>query len=147
MKRKIYKKGDMLSAFFSPLITFGAIGFFGRNDLHSKFNIDTDIGWYIFLAVGTILGIIGVVNTYIIVDTEENVISYPFLIFFRKKIILNDIESYETDSKTTFNDDGKSTTIYYLLLFGPFGSKKISFKSASDVKTIIHTLNSAAQQG
>ena len=136
MRRRIYQPmkiiGNIISIpFVIYLLTLSAV--------ESGNITDSNLMYYLYISafIGLIIGL----NTMVIIDTKENYVSYGTMIFFRRKIKFSDIESYDSDVDTKYNDNGEASETYILNLYGSFGHRKIKFDNLSHMKTVASALS------
>ncbi len=140
MKRKILSWSNVLW----NTVGGAAIGFFAL--IFIKPPEDSNFYIYAYIGVGALIGLFLGLNSYTIIDTDEDILSYSVFGLFRRKIKLSDIENIEPDVETKFDDKGNASHSYYLVFYGPFGTRKVKFANKSEMNSVANALGRALMQ-
>jgi hypothetical protein len=141
MKRKILSWSEVLG----DTVGGAAIGFFGA--MFTKPPEDAkDFYMYGFIGAGALIGLLLGLNSYTIIDTDEDILSYSIFGLIRRKIKLSDIENIEPEVETKYDDKGKATYSYRLVFYGPFGTRKVSFSNKNEMNSVANALGRAMMQ-
>jgi hypothetical protein len=111
---------------------------------NSNYGIDIENRIAIICALLSLITLYGAYNSKVILNFNDDYLTYTFLIIFRRKIKLSQIDSAQIGKNTNLYRDNegklKSNSFYKVYLYGSFGERSIKFSANSSASSLVSSI-------